>query len=182
MIIATVKKLDGTRLDHGKFASEEAANNWFQSFIDKGVYGQKHVPAYQEQRLISPEVRDEQGNITQASIYETIDHPEIPAAFIIEFAPDIPSEEELKQAKIEAGRAAREVCEKVLDLIAGYNLSRNLTIEQITQMQALLSNPEAALRASRPSLAKSLISAITPDEVLVTAQMKADALELLANY
>lgn len=92
------------------------------------------------------------------------------------------AEQEAKQAKIEAGKQAREVCEKVLDLIAGYNLSRSLSIEQITQMQALLSNSEAALRAGRPSLAKSLISAIIPDEVLVTAQMKADALELLANY
>jgi len=76
MIIATIKKLDGTELDHGKFASEEAAIAWFQPFIDKGVYGQKYVAAQE-----IPAVLDEQGiEISPAYVTE-----EIPAAFSIEF-------------------------------------------------------------------------------------------------
>lgn len=48
MIIATVKKLDGTYLDHGKFTSEEAAIAWFQPFIDRGVYGTEPTIEFQD--------------------------------------------------------------------------------------------------------------------------------------
>ena len=87
-----------------------------------------------------------------------------------------------KQAKILAGKVAREICEQVLDLVAGYNLDRQLTLQQITQMQSTFANAEAALRAGRPTYAKAFISAIVVDEVLVTQEMKDMCLELLANY
>lgn len=98
---------------------------------------------------------------------------------------DITSQEEIeaaKQAKIEAGKKAREICQSVLDLVAGYNLDRELTLEQITQMQTTFANAEAALRAGRPTYAKIFISAITADEVLVTQEMKNLCLELLEGY
>lgn len=85
-------------------------------------------------------------------------------------------------AKIAAGAAARQACQNVLDFIAGANLERELTMEQITQMQQTFDLAERALRAGRPSLAKGAIQMIEPDGVLVTAEMKAAALELLANY
>jgi hypothetical protein len=87
-----------------------------------------------------------------------------------------------KQAKLQAGAAARKACQDVLDFIAGSNLEKNLSIEQITQLQSLFSAPEAALRAGRPTLAKQLISAITPDGVLITEEDKEIALQLLAQY
>jgi hypothetical protein len=87
-----------------------------------------------------------------------------------------------RSQKIEAGKIARETCQMVLDLIAGYNLDRELTMEQISQLQNMLSQPEAALRAGRPSLAKLLISTIVPDEDLVTTEMKSEALLLLTGY
>jgi hypothetical protein len=96
---------------------------------------------------------------------------------------------ELKQSKnstlegrINAGKAAREACEKCLDLVAGVNLERSLTAEQITQMQTTFSSIQSALMTSRPSSAKALISAIVPDEVIVTAEMKEILLEILAEY
>lgn len=95
---------------------------------------------------------------------------------------DAVANELLKTTKIAEGKAARQVCENVLDLIAGFNLERELTSQQITQMQAMFSNPELALRSSRPSTAKALISAITPDGVLVTQQMKDLCVSLLSNY
>lgn len=115
--------------------------------------------------------------------YSNIPVPSID--YLLSILPAAKAEQQAKQDKedkIKAGRDARQICEKVLDLIAGYNLARSLTIQQITQLQSTLSSAESALRAGRPSLAKSLITAITPDEVLVTAEMKSAALELLVNY
>lgn len=90
--------------------------------------------------------------------------------------------EQARAARIDAGRAARRDCEHVLDLIAGFNLERELTLEQISQMQQLFGQAEQALRAGRPTLAKQAIQAIEPDGVLVSAEMKAEALALLSNY
>lgn len=90
--------------------------------------------------------------------------------------------EALKSEKIAAGRAAREACEAVLDLVSGFNQDRQLTWEQVTQMQQTFSNAEAALRAGRPGYAKSFISAIEVDGTLVTQEMKDLCLELLENY
>jgi hypothetical protein len=176
MLLATVKKLDGTKLDHGNFESEELAMQWFQKFIDNGVYGK---PEYIQYNLISEEVKDENDNIIQEAVFESV---QIPSEFEIEFTEIVPSEQEILNEKIKSGRDARETCEKVLDLIAGYNIERSLSIEQISQMQATLSSSEAALRAGRPSMAKVLIAAIDPDGVLVTSEMKNNALNLLANY
>jgi hypothetical protein len=90
MIIATIRKLDGTYLDHGNFASEEAAMIWFQPKIDQGIYGQKHVPAqYQTVTVVIQEaVLDEQGQEISPAVLEEqqeLVSDEIPAAFVIEF-------------------------------------------------------------------------------------------------
>lgn len=145
MILAKIKKLDGTQLDHGNFQSEEAALAWFAPFMQSGVYGSE-------------------------------------LEFSIEFQELVPSQEELQEEKIAKGRAAREACEKVLDLISGYNLDRQLTFEQISVLQATFASAESALRAGRPSFAKSFITEIEPDGELVTQEMKDGALALLANY
>lgn len=90
--------------------------------------------------------------------------------------------ENQKQAKIEAGRKAREACQNVLDYIAGANLDKQLSIEQITQMQSTYANAEAALRAGRPTYAKMFIESIVPDGVIVTAQEKSNCLDMLVDY
>lgn len=92
------------------------------------------------------------------------------------------SAEDTRQARIAAGAAARQACQQVLDLISGFNLEQQLTIEQITIMQQNFELAERALRAGRPTLAKGAIQAIVPDGVIVTQEMKDEALALLAGY
>jgi hypothetical protein len=87
--------------------------------------------------------------------------------------------EALKQARIARGKEDRQKCENALDLIAGYNRERTLTIEQITQMQQTFAQAEALLRANRPDFAKQVIQAIQPDGTLITSEMKADVLAIL---
>jgi hypothetical protein len=122
--------------------------------------------------------------IISPAVYEWRQHLVSVKEYTVEIV-DITSEVEaaaVQSAKIEAGRLAREACQKVLDLIAGYNLDRELSLSQISQLQTLMAAPEAALRAGRPTLAKQYITAVSPDGVLVTAAMKQDALSLLSNY
>jgi len=88
--------------------------------------------------------------------------------------------QQVKETRIARGAADRAKCQNVLDLIAGYNRERALSIPQITQMQQTFAQAESLLRASRPDFAKQAIQAIQPDGVLVTEQMKQDALDLLA--
>jgi len=90
--------------------------------------------------------------------------------------------EQDKLNKIKAGAAARQACQAVLDFIAGVNLDRNLTSEQITSMQSSFANIQASLQASRPSLAKGLIQAVSVDGVIVTQDLKDGCLSLLSNY
>lgn len=90
MLMATVKKLDGTYLDHSNFVSEGAAMEWFGPRIDQGIYGQKHVPAqYQTVNVVIQEaVLDEQGQEISPAVLEEqqeLVSDEIPAAFVIEF-------------------------------------------------------------------------------------------------
>jgi hypothetical protein len=87
--------------------------------------------------------------------------------------------ERVKQERITAGRQDRQKCETALDLIAGFNRERVLTIEQITQLQQTFAQAESLLRANRPDFASQVITAIVPDEVLITSEMKADVLEIL---
>lgn len=132
-----------------------------------------------ESTEIIPAVYDEEGNLLEE---ETISVTEAEYTIIVEDITEEFEAEKERQAKISAGKAARQACQGVLDYIAGINLYKDLTIEQITQMQQTFANAEAALRAGRPTMAKGLISAIVPDGILVTEQEKSQCLLLLANY
>lgn len=109
----------------------------------------------------------------------------IPTPSIEELYDLIPSvnvskeKERVKSERIAKGRADRLKCESALDLIAGYNRERELTIEQISQLQATFSQAEALLRSNRPDFAAQVIAAISADGVLVTEEMKSDVLEIL---
>lgn len=81
MLLAIVRKADGKRLDHGKFESEEAANAWFQPFINNGVYGK---PAHQVAELVTPAIFDENNIEISPAVFNYID---IPAEFTIEIMP-----------------------------------------------------------------------------------------------
>lgn len=67
MITMTIKKLDGTILDHGNFNTVEEGDAWFKPFIDKRVYGssessyERLVTEFVPSVLEEQEVLDEQG-------------------------------------------------------------------------------------------------------------------------
>jgi hypothetical protein len=96
---------------------------------------------------------------------------------------------EVKQAEIlrvktlkELGAKSRLACQNCLDIIAGFNLQRQLTAEQITAMQSSFSTIQTALMTSRPTSAKFLIEALTPDGVIVTEIMKSSILAELEEF
>lgn len=98
MIIAIIKKLDGSYLDHGKFESEIAAQAWFQSKIDKGVYGKKHMPAVYENVIIQPAVLDENEVELEAAVIEQrLVQAEIQAEFVLEFSVHQVSQSEINE-------------------------------------------------------------------------------------
>lgn len=99
----------------------------------------------------------------------------------LEFQNEMTASKNLNDKK-SAGKKARMACENALDLVAGYNLERSLTAEQINSMESMLAAPVAYLRANRPSSAKEEIMNISPDEVLVTQEMKDAVLNELGEY
>ena len=85
------------------------------------------------------------------------------------------------QEKKRLGALADSISKDVYNLIAGYNLDRNLTTEQINQMESTFSPIMQALQAKRPKKAKGLINSIQPDGNLITQEMKDDVLYLLKD-
>lgn len=192
MIKVKVTK-NGTLTHGGQFESLELAQSWINEQEQKKSWG---IPAHTEQVLVSPEstelqeLFDENGNpfdpalfeeVVVPAVYETI---HVPAEYSVEIE-DISAQVEAEAAKVSkilAGQKAREACQKVLDYVAGENLDKELTIQQISELQATFSQAEAALRAGRPTFAKMFISAIEADGVLVSEEMKSTCLELLADF
>ena len=144
------------------------------------------IPEVPEQLEVSHEdiIAQTQGEEAELQIWLDGDKHKYPEGHWVEWI-DI-TEEVNKQkaidAKIALGQKARLTCDKVLDLISGYNLDRELSAEQITSMQSSFAPIELALRSGRPSLAKYHIANVVVDGVLVSQEMKDLALELLADY
>ena len=199
-MIRTQIKKNSIVTNQADFPTLEEANSWLNFHVSNHTFGKPAVyetvevlvPAvyeekevttsdpetgetvtYTEETMVSPEsIEYEQRLVTPAEEFEVV---------ITDITAELEAQK-AKQDKIEAGKKAREVCELVLDFIAGENLEKDLTFEQITDMQTIFSSVESALRAGRPSLAKIHIAAIEVDEVLVSQEMKDTCLEFLANY
>lgn len=88
---------------------------------------------------------------------------------------------QVRENRIKQGRAAREACASVLDLIAGFNIENELSAQQVSDMVATFSQPLQALQLNRPSSARALIQEIEPSE-LVTQEMINECLLLLADW
>lgn len=88
---------------------------------------------------------------------------------------------QVRENRIKQGRAAREACASVLDLIAGFNIENELSAQQISDMVVTFSQPLQALQLNRPSSAKALIQGIEPSE-LVTQEMINECLLLLIDW
>lgn len=102
---------------------------------------------------------------------------------------DITAEHEQKlfmayvEGLIDEGANARIACQRVLDLITGFNLKSEAVTERADEMEEnfalaikYLSTP------ARPGKAKTALKNIPVDGVLVTEQMKSLALYQLRNY
>ena len=74
------------------------------------------------------------------------------------------------------------ICDSLLDLVAGNNLEKSLTIAQIDQMETDYADLLAALKNYRPDKAFALITAMTPDGTLVTQEDKDEYLAEFAAF
>ena len=77
------------------------------------------------------------------------------------------------------GAVAREKCQKVLDIVAGFNES-NLSSSQIDGMVQAFAPILVQLQMNRPSAALALIQNVTVDGVAVTEEMKSIIVEILS--
>ena len=146
----------------------------------EGVEAVAEVSELKELRVID----QTQGMEEELNVWLSGNIHKYPEGYVVEWI-DLTEEWNKKlaiEAKIAIGKKAKEACENVLDLISGYNLNRELTVEQISVMQTNFSSIEKALQSGRPSLAKAYISQVIADGVLVTEEMKEMALLLLADY
>jgi hypothetical protein len=123
---------------------------------------------------LTPAIQNEDGTTTEAT-FETI-----PSEYSIEIL-DITAELEEKERinlQIAKGERSKNICDKALSLIRGYNGS-NLTDEQIMEMMTNFSMLNELLRNGWVTKALEIVTAIVPDEVLVSSQMKEDVLNIL---
>lgn len=84
--------------------------------------------------------------------------------------------------RMSKGRVAREFCNNILDMIAGFNVERTLTPEQIAQMITDYAVAKAYLQDGQPFAAKIVLDAITPDEVITTTEMKDVIADMYAEF
>lgn len=85
----------------------------------------------------------------------------------------------LRESRRKQGASARIICQTVLDIIGGHNIQNGTSGAELDNMTGLYGNILSALQQNRPLKAKSLITAVTPDGVFVTQEMKD---EVLAAY
>lgn len=79
------------------------------------------------------------------------------------------------------GKEARRVCDDILDIIGGWNLTRSLTDAQIDEMQLDFIVVDSYLRSFRPYKAKAAIALIKIDNVLVTQEMYDEVMEVFSS-
>lgn len=90
--------------------------------------------------------------------------------------------EQLSETKRSNGQLVRKICSDVLDLVAGNNLEKALTVEQIDSMETTYADIFKALQNLRPDKAMSLITAMSPDGTLVTEDDKAEYIAEFQKY
>lgn len=83
---------------------------------------------------------------------------------------------------ISRGSKARSDCQKVLDLVGGFNLLPGRTTDQAGEMVSTFAQAKQHLQDGRPAAAKAAIIAIPVDGVLVTQSIKDLALDILKDW
>lgn len=84
--------------------------------------------------------------------------------------------------KMLIGQVTDKACNDAFTYIQGANIDRELTSAQKTEMATLFAPALQAIQVKRPGQLKAYIASITPDEVLITTEMKEDLLEILKAF
>lgn len=82
---------------------------------------------------------------------------------------DITSEYEasqLRASRLSEGKKARQCCSDILDFIGGYNVERELTLLQIQQLLVDFSSAYSALQANMPRTVRTILSSMSPSELI----------------
>lgn len=90
--------------------------------------------------------------------------------------------EQAVQQTAAIGAEIRRVCNLCYDIIVGFNVTRGLSVEQVTQLSSMFAGIQDDLQNLRPWFAKPKIQAVAVDGVLVTQAMKDMVLAQLANF
>ena len=169
------------------FANDELLNEWLTTETTNLSFGhpERLIIDYVE-NPISEELKALAVEVTQVDVNgEMRDQYKIPSEFSYEIE-DITVQvegETRRLSLIAQGEKTALACKDAFNLIAGYNQFRALSSAQKDQMASLFSPIVQALKIyERPSVAKALVTAIEPDGILVTSEMKADMLEILKDF
>lgn len=168
------------------FANDELLNEWLTTETLNLSFGhpERLIVDYVE-NPISEELKAIAIEVTQVDVNgEMRDQYKIPSEFSYEIE-DITLEVEKQDRiaqKIAIGQITDKACNDAFMLIQGYNIERQLTSAQKTEMTTLFMPALQAIQVRRPSQLKQYIQSITPDGVLVTQEMKDDILELLKVF
>lgn len=172
--------------NQAEFFNDELLNEWLNREILNLSFG------YPERDLVDTPtnpVSEELKAIAISTEQVTIDGVEytsykIPSEFSYTIE-DITAEVEKQnriQAKLAIGQITDKACNDAFMYIQGANVERELTSEQKTQMVSLFAPALQAIQVKRPGQLKAYINSITPDEVLITTEMKEDLLEILKAF
>lgn len=179
---------EGIITNQARFETEEMLNDWLQKEILNLSFG--HPERILTEQVNEPTIGDDlKAKATLVEDFEldgiAYKRYTIPAEFTYEIE-DITAQVEAEDRRlnlIAQGEKTAQACKNAFNLIAGYNQYRALSSAQKDQMAALFAPVVQALKIyERPSMAKALVTAIEPDGVLVTAEMKADMLEVLKDF
>lgn len=182
-----IKIIKNAQVTHeATFANDELLNEWLATETLNLSFGhpERLIIDYAE-NPISEELKALAIEVTQVDVNGEMRYQyKIPSEFSYEIE-DITLEVEKQSRiaqKIAIGQITDKACNDVFMLIQGYNVERQLSSEQKTEMTNLFLPALQAIQVRRPSQLKQYISSITPDGILVTEEMKSDILELLSNF
>ena len=104
---------------------------------------------------------------------------------LLSFIPTVATKKQVVKARmdmISIGKKVKEVCDNCLDIITGFNVTRQLTAEQVTQLTIDCAPIMQDLMDRRPWSAKLKIQAMDVDGVLITQTMVDMVLEELKDF
>lgn len=144
--------------NYATFETMEELNSWFESQKENKSFGEN---TWDEVILA------EDGVTVLNTIHHVADY-----TYTIEDITAQVTKEARRNELLELGRMDKQKCDNALLIIGGINRDRVLTADQINQMQSQFGTIETLLKSGRPTTAKSLVQALTPDGDLITQEMK----------